>query len=33
MGWGGGEGGGYFKTSFLVVLIKIFFEFTGFFKL
>ena len=31
MGWGGG--GGYFKTSFLVVLIEIFFEFTCFFKL
>ena len=32
MGWGGG-GGGYFKTSFLEVMIKIFFEFTYFFKL
>ena len=32
MGWGGG-GRVYFKTSFLVVLIKIFFEFTFFFKL
>ena len=33
MGWGGGGGGVYLKKSFLEVLIKIFFEFTCFFKL